>query len=188
MKLLPPLMLSLTLTLAACQTESAPATEETGGSIPQDVATLQNQVVYDGNWLSYWNDFKQMVDKESKVMAMGLIHFPLIGAEHLSQQGAKDGVTADEFRHLYFRVIDEPARQAIAPLKAMDIPYYSVLQEGYANSIEMRKGVPVGTKVYTVEVKLPPIEGSELTNRTRTYYFAKADGDSYKLAWVKMEN
>lgn len=176
------------LLLSACKNEPAPPTENPAQADSTTSTPIDNTPI-DGAWTMFWNDFRKAVENEHKVIAMGMMHYPLIGTGHLSHQGYKEGIPGDEMRNLYFTVVDEQARFQITPLKAKDVPNFQVSPDNYAGSDEEKAGVQVGSKVYTVNVTVPVGgEASEsIQTGIRTYYFGKANGSSYKLYKVKME-
>ena len=152
--------------------------------IPQDVQPVE------AGWKNYWQDFKHGVLNDSKVYVMTLIEYPLRGTADISPSGNRTGMTEEDMKNMYFRLIDESVKQQVGRLKAEDVDFFQVNLDGFEGSYAQELGLQPGSKVYNFTVSNVSSSGGKIiVNSYTKFFFARTSDDgTYKLAWVESKN
>lgn len=178
----------IVLILAACANESSkPKNQEVdevvveAPEIPQDVKPV------DTDWKTFWDTFKNGVINDSKVYVMTLIKYPLRGTAWLSTSGNPKGMTEEDMKNMYFRLIDESVKQQVSRLKAEDVDHYQVNLDNFEGTFAEELGLQPGAKVYNFTVSNVSSSGGKIiVNSYTKFFFAKTSNDgTYRLSWVE---
>lgn len=149
--------------------------------IPQDVKPV------DTDWKIFWEKFKNGVMNDSKVYVMTLMNYPLRGTAWLSASGNPTGMTEEDMKNTYFRLIDESVKQQVSRLKAEDVDHFQVNLDNYEGSYAEELGLQPGSKIYNFTVSNVSSSGGKIiVNSYTKFFFGKTSNDgTYKLSWVE---